>query len=72
MTHWAEYTERFVADTNPYRQKRVHDLENERPSCAVNAIEWAGNVRTFPTIAKAYDAGYSPCIFCMPREKNAG
>jgi hypothetical protein len=72
MAHWGQFTERFIADTNPSRQKRVHDLENEKDSCAINFIEWSGNARAFTTAQKAVEAGYAPCIFCMPREENAG
>jgi methylphosphotriester-DNA--protein-cysteine methyltransferase len=49
----------------------MHDLANEKNSCTIHTIEWAKNVVTFVTKEEALDAGYHPCVFCMPYEPGA-
>lgn len=71
MSHWNEYTTRYVGDANPKRRRHVHDLSNEHPSCTLHAAEWAHNAVPFATREEAYAAGYAPCIFCLPYEKGA-
>ncbi len=71
MAHWNHYSTRYVGDANPNRKKHVHDLSNEKASCTIHATEWAHNVRTFPTREAAYQAGYAPCVFCLPGEPGA-
>ncbi len=71
MGHWGNYSARYVGDANPNRKRHLHDLANEKRSCAIHATEWAKNVVTFGTKEEAYAAGYKPCIFCMPYEQGA-
>jgi len=71
MYHWNEYSTRYVGDANPNRKRHVHDLRNEKPSCTLHAVEWAGNAVAFPSREAAYRAGYTPCVFCLPYEKGA-
>ena len=71
MAHHGKYTVRYVGDKNSIRPKRIHDLANEKETCAVHAIEWRSNVVPFETKEEAYAAGYKPCMFCMPKEKGA-
>ncbi len=71
MTTWGNYKNRYLGDANPRRLKHVHDLTNQKPSCSLVNTEWAGNEVSFPTKEAAFTAGYAPCLFCMPYEKNA-
>ena len=71
MGHWGNYRTRYVGDANKNRKRHVHDLANEKLSCAVHSIEWAKNVVTFATKEEALEAGYRPCLFCMPYEPGA-
>ena len=72
MAHWGDITKRFVADANPNRATRhVHDLANEKPSCTLQSIQWAGHLVQFDTEDAAIQEGYVPCLFCMPYDKNA-
>ncbi|MBI5014279.1 MAG: hypothetical protein HZB55_02160 [Deltaproteobacteria bacterium] len=71
MDHWHEYSTRYLGDANPNRKRHIHDLTNEKKSCALHAVEWAHNAVPFPTREAAYAAGYVPCVFCMPYEKGA-
>ncbi len=71
MARRRNYPTRYLGDANPNRKRHVHDLANEKPSCAIHAIEWAHNAVPFATKEEAYAAGYTPCIFCMPYEEGA-
>lgn len=71
MSHQGKYDVRYLGDANPQRAKRIHDLANEKETCAIPSIEWRGNVVPFSTREAAYAAGYKPCMFCMPYEKGA-
>lgn len=62
---------RYLGDANKNRTRHVHDLENVKPSCSLQSIRWAGNEVAFPTLAAAREAGYTPCLFCLPYEKGA-
>jgi hypothetical protein len=63
--------QRYLADTNKNRLKHFHDLENEKPSCALAGLAWAGHGVLYPTKEAALKAGFTPCIFCLPYEKGA-
>ncbi len=71
MERWHHYSTRYLGDANPHRKKHVHDLANEKPSCAIHAVAWAHNAVPFATKEEAYAQGYAPCIFCMPYEPGA-
>ena len=71
MSHWGNYPTRYVGDANKNRKRHMHDLANEKNSCTIHTIEWAKNVVTFVTKEEALDAGYHPCVFCMPYEPGA-
>lgn len=72
MANWGTIDKRYVGDANPNRRIRhVHDVANEKPSCTLHAIQWAKHVVPFATKEEAAQAGYVPCVFCMPYEKGA-
>ena len=71
MAHWHNYPTRYVGDANPNRKKHIHDLANEHESCALHAVEWSNNAVPFATKREALDAGFAPCLFCMPNDPGA-
>jgi len=62
---------RYLGDANPGRKKHVHDLLNQKTGCAVHAIRWADHGVPYRSYEEARRAGYLPCLFCMPYEKDA-
>lgn len=64
-------TARYLGDASKTRVRHVHDLENAKPSCSLQSIKWANHEVQFSTLKAATDAGYVPCLFCLPYEKGA-
>jgi hypothetical protein len=65
-----EYKFRFVGDTNPHRTKHFHSVLNQKQTCGLIALESRGNKIEFATMEMARNAGYAPCTFCLPHEKD--
>lgn len=64
-------TARYFGDTNANKVRHFHDLENEKPACALHSLRMFGHGAPLATKEAALSAGYTPCIFCMPYEKGA-
>ena len=65
MPRRAEFPDkRLLGDT---RYMLVHDLDNERPLCGINALIQAGAGQTFEpdSINEATRVGYDACESCM-------
>lgn len=62
---------RYLADTNANRVKHFHDLENQKPACALQSLAWGNHGAPIATKEAALAAGFTPCLFCMPYEKGA-
>lgn len=56
--------ERYLANANPSKRE-VHDLDNEKTSCQIDAIMRAGNERPYTSQQAANQAGYDNCAYCI-------
>lgn len=56
--------ERYLANASPSKME-VHDLDNEKPQCQIDAIIRAGHDRPFTTLSAAHAAGYDNCAYCL-------
>lgn len=56
--------ERYLANANPSKRE-VHDLDNEKVSCQIDAIIRAGNERPYNSREAANQAGFDNCAYCI-------
>lgn len=56
--------ERFLANANT-SQMEVHDLDNEKSQCQIDAIIKAGHERPYTALSTARAAGYDNCAYCV-------
>ena len=56
--------ERFLANSNA-SQMEVHDLDNEKSQCQIDAIIRADHERPYTSLATASAAGYDNCAYCI-------
>jgi hypothetical protein len=56
--------ERYLADTHP-RKMLVHDLDNEKIECQIDAIIRAGNDKPFSMRPDASREGFHSCDYCL-------
>ena len=56
--------ERYLADTNP-EMHHVHDLDNEKTECQIEAIMRAGLDKPFFTRLDASREGFTRCDYCL-------
>jgi hypothetical protein len=54
--------ERYLANTN---KREVHDLDNEKTACQIDAIIAAGHDRPYNSQQTANNAGYDNCAHCI-------
>lgn len=56
--------ERYLANASPSK-KEVHDLDNEKTQCQIDAIIKAGHDRPYNSLSAAQAAGYDNCAYCL-------
>lgn len=56
--------ERYLANTSPSKRE-VHDLDNEKTNCQIDAIIRAGHDKPYTTLGAAHAAGYDNCAYCI-------
>lgn len=56
--------ERYLANTSPSKRE-VHDLDNEKTSCQIDAIVKAGNDKAYSSREAANRDGYDNCAYCI-------
>lgn len=54
--------QRFLANTH---SKEVHDLDNEKESCEIDAVIEAGHDKPYIYLHQAHAEGYDNCGHCM-------
>lgn len=54
--------QQFLANT---RSREVHDLDNEKPQCQIDAIIAAGHDAPYLLLSSAHADGYDNCAHCM-------
>jgi len=50
-------------------KRELHDLENEKPLCQIDAILNAKHEIAFNFYYEARDTGYNNCAFCLGNSK---
>lgn len=60
--------ERYLANASSSKME-VHDLDNEKPQCQIDAIIRAGHDRPFHSLTDAHNAGYDNCAHCLGGSK---
>jgi len=56
--------ERYLANTSPSKRE-VHDLDNEKTNCQIDAIIRVGHDKPYTTLGAAHIAGYDNCAYCI-------
>lgn len=56
--------ERYLANSSPTKRE-VHDLDNERVVCQIDAILRAMHERPYNYLADAHRDGYDNCAYCI-------
>jgi len=56
--------ERYLANTSPSKRE-VHDLDNEKTNCQIDAIISAGNDKPYTSLDTARRDGYDNCAYCI-------
>lgn len=56
--------EQYLANAN---KREVHNLDNEKPSCQIDAIIRAGHDKPYTSLQAANRDGYDNCAYCIGR-----
>lgn len=56
--------EKYLGNSNPSHME-VHDLDNEKTQCQIDAIIRTGHDRPYNSLAAAHVAGYDNCAYCV-------
>jgi hypothetical protein len=56
--------ERYLANTSPSKRE-VHDLDNEKTQCQIDAIMAARHDKPYSTLQVALNDGYDGCAYCI-------